>query len=225
MRTLTLTLALGGLLCGCCDKPMEPGTITYLRVVQSENTVDDTLIVVGPGAGDTEVTMPPTSKPKPAREPESLPVEAETPAQRIEASGSVTYVRVVQSENPAGQGTIVIEPERAEMSTPPTYQPPEAPKAASPAQKALGGLVWFGGALVVLGVLGIALRFLPWTAAIGRVVPIGLSVVVGLAGVLLIALSTVLDSAPWWAIGLCVAGVVGVGIFVAMRDNWKLLKR
>ena len=139
--------------------------------------------------------------------------------------GTITYIRVVQSENPAGPGTIVIEPSGTTATVPATYKPPDAPKAPTPAQNALGGLVWLGGALIVLGGLGVALRFLPWTAAFGAVIPIGASVMVALGGGLLIAFATVLARSPWWVIWLGVAGVVVIGLIVAMRDNWKLLKK
>ena len=139
--------------------------------------------------------------------------------------GTITYIRVEQSENPAGPGTLVISPGKTEATVEATYKPPDAPKPPTPAAKALGGLVWMGGALVVLGLLGLALRFIPWTATVGKVVPIGLSIVVALSGGLLIALATVLSSTPWWVVGLCVLGVVVVGVIVAARDNWKLLKR
>jgi len=89
----------------------------------------------------------------------------------------------------------------------------------------LGGLVWLGGAILALGVIGVALRFIPWTSAVGKVVPIGLSVAVALAGGVLIAYATVLSKAPWWATWASVAGVIVVGVLVAMRDNWMLLKR
>ena len=139
--------------------------------------------------------------------------------------GTITYIRVVQSESPAGPGTVVIGPAGVEASVPASHKPPDAPKPPTPTARALGGLVWLGGAILALGVVGVGLRFLPWTGAFGAMIPIGLSVAVGLAGALLIALATVLASAPWWVVGLCVGGVVVVGLAVAMRDNWKLLKR
>lgn len=132
---------------------------------------------------------------------------------------------VVQPENPAAAGTVQSGPEGTTVTIPPSYKPADPPAPATPAEKALGGLVWLGAALVVLGVLGVGLRFLPWTAAVGAVVPIGVSVLVALSGGLLIAYATVLATAPWWVTGLCIAGVVAIGFLVAMRDNSKLLAR
>ena len=139
--------------------------------------------------------------------------------------GTITYIRVVQSESPAGPGTVVIGPAGVEASVPASHKPPDAPKPPTPTARALGGLVWLGGAILALGVVGVGLRFLPWTAAVGKIVPIGLSVGVALAGVVVIAVPVVLSKAPWWATWASVAGVIAVGALVAMRDNWKLLKR
>jgi hypothetical protein len=95
------------------------------------------------------------------------------------------------------------------------------PVPPTPAQKALGLMVLGGAILCLIGGAGMALRWLPWTAAWANVVPIGVSVIVFLLGVCGIAFGTFLSSAPWWAQGLCVAGAIALGYYVATRDNVK----
>ncbi len=132
----------------------------------------------------------------------------------------LSQTAVIQPENPAGAATLTVGD--ASAVSPATYKPPirtGAVGSGSPTDRALGGLVWVGGALVLLGLVGVGLRLLPWTAGFGAVVPIGLCVLLGLGGGLLIALATVLAAAPWWMVGLCIAGVVAVGLYMAMRDN------
>jgi hypothetical protein len=133
--------------------------------------------------------------------------------------------QLLQPQNPADVATLSSGTQGMTMTIPPSYKPADLPTSPTPAQKALGGLIWLGGALVVLGTLGVTLRFLPWTSTLGAVVPIGVSVLVALSGGLLIAYATVLATAPWWVTGVCIAGVVAIGFWVALRDNFKLLGR
>ena len=145
----------------------------------------------------------------------SRPSEVTVRVERHEAS-------VTQPESP--QAPAVIDMGAGKVTIPASYAPGTGdPAPPTPAAKAVGYLVWLGGGLVVLGMLGVALRFLPWTAAVGAVVPIGLSVGVALAGLFLIAFSLWLSAAPMWLIGVCVGVVVLVAVLVATRDNWKKL--
>ena len=138
--------------------------------------------------------------------------------------GTITYIHVVQPDNPAERATIVVG-EKVIASVPPAYKPPLAPLAPTPTANALGGLVWAGGALVVLGALGVGLRFIPWTAAFGRILPLGLSVTFGLVGVFLIAFTSMLSRMPWWVIWISGGVIVVVGLIFATGNNWKLYRK
>lgn len=207
------------LIVGCQGKtmaPTAPGTITHRKDAQHWQ------FTAPQPAAPIVVTIP---APGQAAAPAVVVILPQAAAVPTALDETHEESQVVQPENPAAAGTVQSGPEGTTVTIPPSYKPADPPAPATPAEKALGGLVWLGAALVVLGVLGVGLRFLPWTAALGAVVPIGVSVLVALSGGLLIAYATVLATAPWWVTGLCIAGVVAIGFLVAMRDNWKLLAR
>lgn len=216
-RFTTKLLLLGMLLpliSGCrgaavLPEPTAPGTITHQKDTQRWQFVPTAPVAM---------SVPLHA----ATDARALVLVIPTTAQPVTVEQTSQQTRIVQPENPAAGATLAIGNEQTTATVPPAYKPAapaRLPGADTPTEKALGGLVWVGGGLILLGVAGMALRFLPWTAGLGAVVPIGISVLIALAGGLLVAFATVLAAAPWWVIGLCIAAVVLVGFLVAMRDN------
>lgn len=131
----------------------------------------------------------------------------------------VEQTRVVQPENASGGATMDASAKGTRASIPASYK---LSGPATPTQVALGGLVWLGAILVSVGAIGMGLRLSPWS--FGKIVPVGVSVLIAAAGGLLIAYATVLASAPWWLTALCIGAVITLGVVIAVRDNWKKLQ-
>jgi len=123
-------------------------------------------------------------------------------------------VRVLQPANPAGVASLKTDIVTA--SIPPSRG---GPLPATPADRAIGGMVWLGAVLLLGGAAGGGLRFLPF--AFGRLVPIGISLLIGSTGAVMIAYAIVLDQAPWQVTGLAVTIAVAAAVWVAWRDNRK----
>ncbi|MCC7350219.1 MAG: hypothetical protein IT446_06585 [Phycisphaerales bacterium] len=124
---------------------------------------------------------------------------------------------LTQPTNPASEATIVTPALTASIPASRTGPPP-----STPVDRAMGGMVYIGSALLLLGVAGVALRWLPFS--FGRVIPLGVSIMIALSGGLLIAYASLLDQAPWWVIALAVGAVVAIGGWFALRDNLKLTR-
>lgn len=208
VRLVLLGFVLWGV-AGCAPQTSKPGRIVHHRTL--ERSAGATVVVIrAPG------TQPAVSVQVIPPGPDSATV--------IE---NEEYL-IEQPENPAGEASLERGKSRAVI--PNSYPPPAAPAAPTPTARALGGLVWLGGLLLVLGVLGTALRlaagplslFFPALAFL-KAVPLGLSVGVALSGVLLIAVATVLAASPWWVLLICVLAVVGISLMVAFWDNVKKL--
>lgn len=124
---------------------------------------------------------------------------------------------VTQPTNPASEATIATPALTASI---PASRMGPAP--ATPVDRAMGGMVYLGSTLLLLGVAGVTLRWLPFS--FGRVIPLGVSIMIALSGGLLIAYASILDQAPWWVIALAVGTVVATGVWFALRDNLKLTR-
>jgi len=131
-------------------------------------------------------------------------------------------VTATSPENPAGVTDMSVSAKGDAKASAPASHKQLAPAGPSQADKAVGALVWLGGILFVVGVIGVGLRlasgltpWLMWAA----VIPIGLSVSVALGGLGLIVVMLWLDSAPTWQKGLIVLGAVAVGVVFAFGDN------
>lgn len=125
-----------------------------------------------------------------------------------------THVR--QPQNPDGAARLSAGDMRAEI---PAAATPAGPP--TPAARALGGLVWLGAIMIVIGAAGVGMRWFAW----GRVVPVGLSVAIGVVGGIIVLFATVLSATPWWVMALALGGAVTVALIVAARDNWQLLNK
>jgi len=132
----------------------------------------------------------------------------------VVATGQERTIRVLQPTNPAGIASL--KTDRLTATLPPSRS---GPLPATPADRAIGGMVWLGAMLLLGGAVGVGLRFLPF--AFGKLVPIGISMLIGSVGAVMIAYATVLDHAPWWATGLALALAVTAAVWVAWRDNRK----
>jgi hypothetical protein len=121
-------------------------------------------------------------------------------------------IRVIQPTNPAGAALL-----KEDTLTASILSSREGPMPATPTDRALGGMVHLGAILLLLGVAGIGLRLLPFS--FGKLVPIGISLLIGSAGALMIAYATVLDNAPWWVTALAGTTAVAVAVWTAWRDN------
>lgn len=132
---------------------------------------------------------------------------------------------VVQPENPKAAATVRQEDGQTVATIPGAYEPPEPPglpPTPSPADEALGGLVWLGGILAAVGTALTALRFIPGAAGgIFALVPAGLSVGIAGAGALLLAFAETWAEMPTWQKIAAIVVVVGTAFAVAFRDNIK----
>lgn len=118
---------------------------------------------------------------------------------------------IQQSESPSAPATLALEGVKASVG------PSDVPRAASPTEIALGGLVWLWAGMIVFGVASLIFRaYLPiWPAWAGPMLIV--------AGVGMLVVSSFIDRAPWWATGAVILSAIAAGFIVSVLDNRRKL--
>lgn len=132
--------------------------------------------------------------------------------------GKVTTERlsVAQPDNPAREATFERKADgAAKVAVPPAYKPADPP---SPVSKAMGWLVFVGGAAMFLGAVLMAMRVSGWSI-LARA-PKGWGIGLMLGGALVVAVCVAFDNNPMLA-GIAAGIGLIVGVIVSFWDNIK----